>query len=157
MNKDKSTSFLTCGEVFNPNQLPRKTPVILAKVEVQPKELDQPCVLLNYSKNFAFQTLGDDPIISITYQLIRTLNGRSSTILNEWLFSVEEIIPTQLPDLETIEPLVLNFCDCLSGKQQNKTITYTYQISDFTTSNTAFEILSQEISAIVVNGEDEGH
>ncbi|QHE51517.1 DUF4489 domain-containing protein [Pontibacillus sp. HMF3514] len=144
---------LTCGRVFREVSSSRKAPIKLAEVTVEPSNIKNSCFLINYSKNFTFQIMAENPEISITYQLVRSITNQT-TLLDEWLFSGSEIIPTPVETIKTIEPLVLNFCDCLEDTV-NPPITYTYQISNFTTTNTSFEILSQEISAIRISGEEQ--
>ncbi|MDP4549590.1 DUF4489 domain-containing protein [Alkalihalobacillus macyae] len=157
MNNPKGRPTLTCGKILLhqvPNKLSRKDPPLtLATVTVNPTSVNSPCVLFNYSQNVTFVADGEDPLILVVYRLVKlsktTLKAR---VLDEWSFKVAEIIPTDVPSVKTIEPIVFNFCDWneLTGPVQ-----YIFQIAEIVTNNIRFSISEQEISAIVASGSDQ--
>ena len=150
-------STLTCGIVHELN-LPNMVttfdqPLNLAEVSVNVRNIKNPCVLFNYSQNFAFAFFDFNPTISVVYRLVRKSNcNESEVILEEWNYRVSEVIPTTVDDINTIEPLVLNFCDCLKNNQ-HESYTYIVQLAELVLENTTFNIINQEISAIVSCGE----
>lgn len=150
---------LYCGrinEVDLPNELTEKDkPINLAEVKVNTRNMKMPCVLINYSQNLAFEFSDFNPKLSIVYRLIRKSNHTGSRkVLESWNYRVSEVIPTIVQEVNTIEPLVLNFCDCLSNSY-NKAFTYILQIAEIITDNTTFNITNQEMSAIVSHGKAE--
>ena len=157
MNSPKSLPTLTCGKILLhqvPNKLSRKDlPLTLATVTVNPTSVNSPCVLFNYSQNVTFVADVEDPLLLVVYRLVKlpktTLKAR---VLEEWSFKVAEIIPTDVPSVKTIEPIVFNFCDCneLTGP-----VRYIFQIAEIVTNNIRFSISEQEISAIVASGRDQ--
>lgn len=154
--KDSGIPTLTCGEIIRrklPDELSRKNPPItLGKVTVDPRTVLSPCVLFNYSLNITFLINGMEPIISLVFQLAKTSKGTKKTvILEEWNFKGAEIIPTDVENMKTIEPIDFNVCDCddFSGP-----VLYRMQLAEIITNNTRFSIDDEEISAIVVSGKD---
>ena len=158
MHDKTCNPFLECGNVFDiksPLKLAKiEEPITIAKVKVNPQNLKMPCVLLNYSQNLSFQTTGFNATLIIVYRLVRTSTKSKKAVLEEWTYQLAENIPTPVPDTSTIEPLILNFCDCLSDHNCGE-LTYEYQIASVTTNNTTFDISKQEVSAIVSCGSSE--
>jgi hypothetical protein len=152
--------FLKCGKVFNvkvPNRITKKDlPIVLAAVSVNTKNIQMPCVLVNYSQVLQFDIFDFNPSLSIVYRLVRQSNRTGKPkLLEEWNFRASEIFPTRVRgDINTIEPLVLNFCDCLENDNEDS-FTYIVQIADIASNNAAFRITNQEISAIASCGESE--
>ena len=150
---------LTCGKVFDvnlPTELTMNDPPIdLADVTVNVGNLKKPCVQFNYSQIIGFKTFGVDPSLNIVYRLIRTDNKTDeTTLLEEWNLRGSEVFPTTTPEIDTIEPLVLNFCECFSNKSV-KRLTYTLQLVEVTTTNSTYNITNEEISAISICGTSE--
>ncbi|CAH2213898.1 DUF4489 domain-containing protein [Tepidibacter aestuarii] len=148
--------FLNCGKVFKdsfPNYLtPNNKPINLALVKVDTRNIKNPHVLINYSQNLEFEIGGFNPKLSIAYRLIRKSNHTERTrVLECWNYKASEVIPTTVQELSTIEPLVLNFCDCL-GDSCDSSFIYILQIVEIITENTSFNITNQEMSAIVNYG-----
>lgn len=144
---------LNCGKVFDidlPDELTENDPPInLAKVKVNTRNIKMPCVLINYSQNLEFEILDFNPTLSIVYRLIRKNNyTKNIIVLEDWNYRAAEVIPTTVQEVKTIEPLVLNFCDCLANKC-DESFTYILQIVEIITENTSFNITNQEISAII--------
>ncbi|WP_349408514.1 DUF4489 domain-containing protein [Pseudalkalibacillus sp. SCS-8] len=159
MHEHTTIPFLKCGDILRanlPRQLSKKNPPInLAEVTVNLDGFETPGVLFNYSQILSFRTMGMNPKITIVYRVIRTSERTQKVkVIDTWTFSGSEIFPTSVPNLDTIEPLVLNFCDC-PIENSNDTFTYTVQIIEIITNNTTFAISRQEISAIVARGEAE--
>ncbi|RBW67899.1 DUF4489 domain-containing protein [Bacillus taeanensis] len=151
--------FLNCGKVFKVN-LPKKLmnndpPINLAAVKVNPRNIEMPCVLFNYSQILEFEIFGLNPSLSIVYRLVRKSNHTGKIkVLEKWTYKASEIFPTVVQNIKSIEPLVLNFCDCLDDRS-NKSFTYIVQIEEIIVNNATFNITNQEISAIVSCGESE--
>ncbi|MCA0987454.1 DUF4489 domain-containing protein [Guptibacillus algicola] len=148
---------LSCGEILRrklPDELSRKNPPItLGKVSINPRTVFSPCVLFNYSLNITFVTESVEPIISLVFQLAKTSKRTKKTvILEEWNFKGAEIIPTDVQNMKTIEPIDFNVCDCdeFSGP-----VLYRMQLAEIITNNASFSIDDEEISAIVVSGKDQ--
>lgn len=159
MQTDSGMPFLNCGKVFKvnlPDVLNRNDPPInLAAVKVNIRNIEMPCVLFNYSQLLEFEISDFNPALSIVYRLVRSSNhARKIRVLEEWNFRASEVFPTMVQDINTIEPLVLNFCDCLN-KISDESIIYILQIKEIMTNNTTFNITNQEISAIVSCGKSE--
>lgn len=149
-------AFLNCGKVCKdsfPNELTKNNkPINLALVKVDTRNIEKPHALINYSQNLEFEIGGFNPKLSIVYRLIRKSNHKGRTrVLECWNYKVSEVIPTTVQAVNTIEPLVLNFCDCL-GDSCDNSFTYILQIVEIITENTCFNITNQEMSAIVSYG-----
>lgn len=149
-------TFLNCGRVCEdsfPNELTKNDkPINLALVKVDTGNMEKPHVLINYSQNLEFEIGGFNPKLSIVYRLIRKSNHKwGTTVLECWNYKVAEVIPTTVQSVNTIEPLVLNFCDCLDDSFDNS-FTYILQIVEIITENTSFNITNQEMYSIVSYG-----
>ncbi|MCF6137432.1 DUF4489 domain-containing protein [Pseudalkalibacillus berkeleyi] len=158
MDRKSSNAKANCGQVRKtnlPKQLTKNDPPItLAKVTADIGSLRNPCVLFNYSQFISFRLNGPNPIISLTYRLTRTSPvSEEPIILEEWIFKGKEVIPTPAPPLNTIEPLVTNFCDC-NVPRSNDLLTYTFQLVEVTTNNAIYDISNQEVSAIMICGSE---
>lgn len=155
MQGKSQTPILNCGRIRRvnfPQQLSMDDPpVTLAEVAVNTGKVSLPSVLFNYSQVLSFQTTGANLDLTITYRLIR-ISHSSKTVRNleEWTFRGAEIFPTQVPDLDTIEPLVVNFCD--TNLEMNQTFVYRFQLAEVITNNARYKISDQVITAIVLNG-----
>lgn len=160
MQANSGVPFLNCGKVFKvnlPNGLTGNDPPInLAAVKVNIRNIEKPCILFNYSQNLELEVFDFNPILSIVYRLVRRSNHSGKVrVLEEWNFKASEIIPTAVEeDIITIEPLVVNFCDCLDD-HSDESFTYILQIREIIQNNTNFTISNQEISAIASCGESE--
>ncbi len=152
--------FLNCGKICKdnfPNDLtPNKKPINLSLVKVDTRNIESPHVLINYSQNLEFEIGGFNPKLSIVYRLIRKSNHTErKRVLQYWNYKASEVIPTTVQELKTIEPLVLNFCDCLDDSFDSS-FTYILQIVEIIAENTSFNITNQEMSAIVNYGKSIG-
>lgn len=146
---------LYCGRISNtplPNTLTKNNhPITVAEVKVSTRNIIIPSILINYSQNLEFHIKDFNPTLSIVYRLVRKLNYTGSRkILERWNYKVSEVIPTTVEEIITIEPLVLNYCDCLESNS-NKSFTYLLQIEKIVARNTSFNISNQEISGIVIS------
>lgn len=153
--KNSKNPFLTCGKVFNvdlSNEFANNEPIILAKVKINTRRIKYPCILINYSSNTEIGIFNFNPIISVVFRLVRKNNQTGQEkVLEDWNLSASEIIPTPVTENTTIQPLILNFTDCLEGKH-DKSFTYILQIADITLNDTTLIITNQEFSAIVSSG-----
>jgi hypothetical protein len=153
-----SYPFLTCGKVYNadlPNEFTSNKSIILAKVKINTRGIKKPGALLNYSANTEIVILGANPIISVVFQLVRKNNQTGKKkVLEDWNLSASEVIPTPATENNTIQPLVLNFCDFLDH-YHDESFTYILQLTDITLHHTALTITKQEFSAIVSTGDTE--
>ncbi len=128
--------------------VPAQKPIDIASLTVETKTIKKPHILLNYSQNFEFKYSGEDPDLTIVYRLIRrNQEDKCTEVLEHWTYRVAEVIPTTVPDLITIEPLILNYCD--ESIITCRTYKYTIQIVKVTANNTSFNLTNQELSAIV--------
>ncbi|MCF6137433.1 DUF4489 domain-containing protein [Pseudalkalibacillus berkeleyi] len=131
MKEFHKSSFLTCGEVFNPDlpaQLDRSEPPIrLAEVRVKPSHLKNSCVLIKYSEFIQFSFLGLNPKLKIIYRLVKEAQNKITQILQEWEFLFESAKTLEGINLETNQPTVLNFCDC-DQSYLNGEVTYRLEI-----------------------------
>ncbi|MBM7616048.1 DUF4489 domain-containing protein [Alkaliphilus hydrothermalis] len=148
--------ILNCGKVRVvdiPYELtPYEPPIDLAEVKMNTGDIQSPCVVINYSQNLEFTFEDLNPVLSIVYRLVRRSNPTGNLIvLNEWNYRVSEVIPTTVQNVDTTEPLVINYCDCLDDNC-GKSFTYILQIAEIVTENTSFNISNQEISGIVSCG-----
>ncbi|QHE51519.1 DUF4489 domain-containing protein [Pontibacillus sp. HMF3514] len=152
--------FLRCGKTFNPslpNQLSfNQRPIVLAEVQIDPQSLENPCILIKYSEFIQFTLLGFQPLLSITYRLVRsTQNFLAQRTLDEWVFEFESPEPQEIGNLDTNQPTVLNYCDCLESNVQSPII-YRIEIARIATNNTQnFSILNKNITATAICGEEE--
>lgn len=150
------TPFLSCGKVckysFSNYLIKNSKPINLALVKVDTRNIENPHILINYSQNLEFEIGEFNPKLSIVYRLIRKSNHTEYTrVLECWNYKASEVIPTTVEAVNTIEPLVLNFCDCL-GDSCDNSFTYILQIVEIITENTSFNITNQEMYAIVNYG-----
>ncbi|MBH0229683.1 hypothetical protein [Halobacillus yeomjeoni] len=154
MKHDPYMPYITCGKVSE-NTLPahrsvNEGPIVLAELKVHSRH-PQPHVLFNYSQNLSYQVLGENPEIQLTYQLVKTPYKRDPVLLETWNFGVSLVFPADVSDLNTVEPLVLNYCDHTDITPQTQ-IHYSFQLSETKTNHASFEVLSQTASAIILNG-----
>ena len=152
--------FLNCGKIRKvklPAKLTKHDKAInLAEVSVNLRKAKAPCILLNYSQILEFNIFDSNPLLKIVYRLVcqSHTTGRSR-ILEEWTFKAAEVVPTNVQqNINTIEPLVLNYCDCLDDRCE-QSFTYIVQLAEIDSNNTTFRITTQDISAIVSRGEAE--
>ncbi|KAB3532939.1 DUF4489 domain-containing protein [Alkaliphilus pronyensis] len=148
--------LLNCGKIyknsFSSKLIKNNLPINLASVQVNTRNIKNPYVLINYSQNLEFEFGGFNPVISIVYRLILRSNYTGDIkVLECWNYRASEVIPTTVQEFNTIEPLVVNFCDYL-GDSCNNSFTYILQIAETVTQNTSFNISNQEMSAIVSSG-----
>jgi hypothetical protein len=150
---------LKCGKVFNvilSNDLTNyDLPITLAKVKVKTGKIVSPCILLNYSSVLETAVAGFNPILNVVYRLVRRSHRTGKTkILEEWNLSAAELIPTTVQGSLSIEPLVLNFCDC-QASHSDESFTYILQLTNITLNNMTLAFTNQQFSAIVSPGEAE--
>ncbi len=151
---------LYCGKIYKVNLPDELTidcpPINLASIKVNIRNIKKPCVLINYSQNLSFSILDFNPILCLVFRLIRESNHTGNlSILEQWNYKASEVIPTIVQEVNTIEPLVLNFCDCLISHCDEECFTYIVQITEIITQNTTYNISNQEISGIVCSGESD--
>jgi len=150
--------FLTCGRVFDPD-LPNELdasepPIILAEVTVNPKY--KACVLIKFSEFINFIILRINPKINIIYRLVREISKQGyPQILEEWEFEFESAEVLEVANLETSQPTVLNYCDCLECSCSEQ-ITYRVEIVLIKTNNVQnYGITNKSIAATVISGSTE--
>ncbi|MDP5276736.1 DUF4489 domain-containing protein [Chengkuizengella axinellae] len=158
MSNKVCSPTLKCGKIFSVNLPSELTindpPIDLAQVKVNIENLKKPCVQLNYSQNIQFEVYGLNPSFSIVYRLVRTNGKTDGTIfLEEWSLTFSEVYATTIPNINTIEPLVVNYCDCICVKGV-ESFTYTLQLAKVTTTNCNYNITNEVISAIAICGTD---
>lgn len=158
--KTSGQPTLTCGEVSNvhlSNELTEKDrPITLATVQVHTDKIKRPCVLINSSSLQEIITFGSNPTLSLVFRLVRFSHRiQKRKILEEWTLSAAELLPTPIEvDTLSIQPLVLNFCDCLN-EGHDTSFTYLLQLAAVDLNNIKVDITNQEFSAIVSPGESE--
>jgi hypothetical protein len=126
-----------CGKVLNgdlPLQLaPYEPPLVLGEVTVDPRKVKDPCVLLQFSQFNRFVVLGPSPQIYILYRLVREIRRDVyPQILQTWEF---EIDIASAGDLDTNQPNVFSYCDCL-GRSESDVVSYRFEIAEIETNNT---------------------
>lgn len=141
MSRKYFPSYVKCGKVFNtvlPLQLkPYESPLVLGEVTVNPRKVKDPCVLLQFAQFNRFLVLGLSPKIYILYRLVRESSRTACPqILQTWEFEVDI---AAVGDLDTSQPNVFNYCDCL-GCSESEEVTYRFEIAEIETTNT--EVLS---------------
>ena len=112
------SSYITAGQIYEPelpSQLnPSEPPILLADVVTRYKELATPQISVIFSEFIEFSLLGVNPILEMTYQLIRTSHTiNNSQILNEWTFRFNSEELLELGNVATIQPTVLTYTDDL--------------------------------------------
>ncbi|NRD78103.1 DUF4489 domain-containing protein [Bacillus sp. BRMEA1] len=137
MQRKSYPSYVKCGKVMNgdlPLQLaPYEPPLVLGEVIVDPRKVKDPCVLLQFSQFNRFLVLGQSPQIYILYRLVRESDSDVyPQILQTWEF---EIDIASVGDLDTTQPNVFSYCDCLGGSESYM-ITYRFEIAEIKTYNT---------------------
>ncbi|MGM7684819.1 DUF4489 domain-containing protein [Cytobacillus sp. Hm23] len=149
-------SFVKCGKVYDP-KLPNdldvsEPPIILGEVTIDPKQLKNPCVLVKFSEFINFEVVRINPKLDIIYRLTRKMDKQKyAQILEEWKFEFESAEVLEVANLETSQPTVLNFCDCLKS-YCSEVITYTLEIIQIKTNNvTKLGITNKSIIATVMN------
>ena len=152
--------FVTCGKVFEPalpdQLMPYEPPILLAEVRVNPKKRSRPCVLVKYSEFITLSFLGLNPKLTLTYRLVREtkLNGKAQ-ILQEWDFGFDSLEVFEVTTIDTNQPTVLTFCDCLDGEKDEEII-YKLEIVQIDTNSVKnFAITNQLITATVIQGESQ--
>ncbi|MDP4549588.1 hypothetical protein Q9251_01680 [Alkalihalobacillus macyae] len=150
--------FITCGRTFDPalpDQLDRsEPPILLAQVCVDPRIVNDPCVLVKYSEFIQFILFGLNPKFVIFYRLVRVA-GSDQQILQEWEFQFQSTSRIGFGNLDTIQPTVLNFCDCLTKKFKSE-LTYQLQIVEIQTKGLdSYDIRNKSITGTIVKGQSE--
>ncbi|MDP5276735.1 DUF4489 domain-containing protein [Chengkuizengella axinellae] len=107
--------FIKSGKVFQPVlplQLSQDDPLVaLTQVSVNANEIDKPCILINFS-GFMTTFLREERYGEFIFSLKRfCLNTSHSETLIEWPFTRAFVNDTNIK-----EPIVYNYCDCLSEK-----------------------------------------
>ncbi|WP_349408512.1 DUF4489 domain-containing protein [Pseudalkalibacillus sp. SCS-8] len=155
MENKTCTPFLKRGRTFNPvlpDQLARsEPPIVLAEVTVDVSDLDRPCVLVKFSEFIQFSLLGLNPKLDIFYRLVRKTNQpEDAQILQEWEFLFEAAQVTEIANLDTNQPTVLNFCDCLEDLHTDS-LTYSLEIVEIVTNSVkSYSIMNKSLSATVI-------
>ncbi|MCA0987452.1 hypothetical protein [Guptibacillus algicola] len=97
--------------------------------------------------------LGLNPKLRICYRLVRTADD--AQILQEWEFLYDSTARVGFGDLNTIQPTVLNVCDCLKKGFRGK-LTYELQIVEIETNGVQqFGLRNQVFTATAITGESE--
>lgn len=149
--------LLTCGKTFAPD-LPdqhdrSEPPIILGKVAVDTRSIQDPCVLTKYSEFIQFTLLGINSKLRICYRLVRIAD--TAQILQEWEFLYDSTARVGIGDLDTIQPTVLNVCDCLKKGFRDK-LTYQLEIVEIETNGVQrFGLRNQVFTATSITGESE--
>lgn len=156
MIKKSNLPFVKCGKVFNPD-LPfhldaSEPPIVLAVVNVNPKPVTRPCVLVKYSQFINFSLLGLNPKINIFYRLVReSSRTKDAQILQEWELGIESLELLEVANLDTNQPTVLNYCDCLDHHER-ESLTYKVEIVRIESNNVRrFGITNKSITATVIS------
>lgn len=152
--KTANIPYMTCGTIVENgiffSSVPNDRPINLAYVNVIIEDFEYLKVLINYSQNLEFEFGGENPELEMTYRLSRKNNSTGEVkVLEDFQYRVRENIGTDVTPLNTIEPLVLNYCDSVD---ENASFTYRVQLIDIVSKNTSFAITDREISAIVNYG-----
>lgn len=150
--------FVKCGKVFEPelpDQLrPYEPSILLAEVRVNPKKRSRPCILVKYSEFITLSFLGLNPKLTLTYRLVRETNSNEKAqILEEWDFGFDSLEVFEVTTVDTNQPTVLTFCDCLDD-EMDEDIIYKLEIVQIDTNSVKnFAITNQLITATVIQGE----
>ncbi|MDP5276734.1 DUF4489 domain-containing protein [Chengkuizengella axinellae] len=153
----KSLPFIKVGAVFNPD-LPYEldgsdSPIILGEVTVHPERVENACVFIKFSEFINFTLLGLNPLIQISYRLVKETNKLVyPQILEEWDFQFESNDILEVANIETNQPTVLSFCDCLKV-EYTEAITYRIEVVYIKTNHVkSFGITNKSITATVISG-----
>ncbi|RBW67897.1 DUF4489 domain-containing protein [Bacillus taeanensis] len=155
MDKKSDLPFVKCGKVFNPDlptQLdPSEPPILLAEVHVNTKRIARPCVLVKFSEFINVSLLGLNPKIKILYRLVREQRKiKDAQILQEWEFEFEASEVLEIANVDTNQPTVLNFCDCLDFNV-SENLTYKLEIVQIETNSVrSYNITNKSITATVI-------
>jgi hypothetical protein len=156
MDSKKYASYVKCGRVFDPDlpfQLdPSEPPILLAEVTVDPKLVKTPNVLIQFSEFIDFAMFGLNPVLFISYRLVREDKKNTyGQILQVWDFEVEAAEIREVGDLVTSQPTVLNYCDCLNGDEK-ASLTYKLEISQIETNNVrSLDITNKSLTATLLS------
>ena len=160
MHKSYNKSFIKCGEIFDP-ELPSsldqsQPPVVLAEVTVNADCIPNPCVLVKFSEFINFEILGIDPTLVILYRLVRKDNTTNNEqILQQWQFQFESAEIIEATNVNTNQPTVLNYCDCLD-EFVGEHLTYQIQIVQVQTNSViGYGITNKSITATVISCVDD--
>lgn len=155
--KNCFSSYVKCGEVYHtklPNKLDEsEPPIVLAEVNVNTKHISRLCVLIKFSEFIHFALLGLNPKLYIVYRLARQ-DGCSehAQILQEWEFEFESSDKVEIANIDTNQPTVLNYCDCLD-KCISHGIIYRLEIIRIQTNNVkSFGLTNESITATLLRG-----
>ncbi|CAH2213900.1 DUF4489 domain-containing protein [Tepidibacter aestuarii] len=150
-------SYIKCGEVYQtelPNNLEKsEPPIVLAEVNVNTKYIPRPFVLVKFSEFINFTLLGLNPKLNITYRLVRKdVCSEYAQILQEWEFGLESLEMLEIANLDTNQPTVLSYCDCLDENISNRII-YRLEIIQIETNNVkSYGLNNKSITATVIRG-----
>lgn len=155
MQRNRYPSYVKCGKVFDgelPLQLaPYEPPLVMGEVTVDPRTVEDPCVLLQFSQFNQFLVLGPTPEIYILYRLVlESCHDSYPQILQTWEFEVDI---ASAGDLDTNQPNVFSYCDCLGCFGLDE-VTYRFEIAEIETTNT--EVLrntNESFTATIVSKE----
>ncbi len=148
---------VVCGRVFQPvlpdNLDASEPPIILAEVGVNTAHTPMPCVLVKFSEFINFTLLGVNPKIKILYRLVRKDKySKYGQILQEWEFGFESSQMFEITNVDTNQPTVLNFCDCLD-KHVHGRIDYRLEIVQIETNSVkSYGFTNKSITATVISG-----
>lgn len=156
MDRQNYISFTKCGKILQPdlpNELDASEPsIVLAVVTVNTKDIPRPCVLIKFSEFINFSLLGLNPKLNILYRLIRKDKcSKYAQILQEWQFEFESSEILEIANLDTNQPTVLTFCDCLD-QYVGDSITYRLEIVQIQTNNVrSYGLTNKSITATVMS------
>lgn len=150
-------SHVKCGKVYQtdlPNKLDAsEPPIVLAEVNVNTKHIPRPYILVKFSEFINFTLVGLNPKLNILYRLVRK-DGYSkyAQILQEWEFEFESSEMLEIANVDTNQPTVLNYCDCLDKYISNRII-YRLEIVQIETNNVkSYGLTNKSITATVTRG-----
>ncbi|KAB3532172.1 DUF4489 domain-containing protein [Alkaliphilus serpentinus] len=157
MRRVNYSPHVKCGKIYQidlPYRLDEsEPPIVLAEVNVNTKDIPMPCILVKFSEFINFTLLGLNPKFNIIYRLVREDRYLSyPQILKEWEFEFESSEMLEIANVDTNQPTVLDYCDCLDRYTSGR-ITYRLEIVQIETNNvTSYGLTNKSFTAIVING-----
>lgn len=147
---------VTCGRVFQPELVMEldasEPPIVLAELTVNTKYIQKPCVFIKFSEFIHFTILGINPKLDIFYRLIsKDEKSIDAQILQEWEFLFESTNVSEIANVDTNQPTVLNYCDCLDPSVGH-VLTYKIEVIGIDTNNVReYSITNKSITATVMS------
>lgn len=150
-------SYIKCGKVYKtelPDNLDKsEPPIVLAEISINTKYIPRAFVLVKFSTFINFTLLGLNPKLNITYRLVRkNVCSEHAQILQEWEFGFASLDTLEIANLDTNQPTVLSYCDCLDKYTSNRII-YRLEIVQIETNNVkSYGLNNKSITATVIRG-----